>query len=164
MYSDKEHCMCKPNKYDTTSLPIHQAGRNIGMSAALPKWLAKYESHSNIFNEMTAKHSALFLVICFTSEKNTAILCGVPFLLIYSIIHLLQSYQASFSRCGFSFCLRRTNWDTGQLCTFNSAFGYGGYGLWTSSWSLYCRWTVQSRFFTCCTDLPGRIIMPWALV
>ena len=83
MYSDKEHCMCKPNKYDTTSLPIHQAGRNIGMSAALPKWLAKYESHSNIFNEMTAKHSALFLVICFTSEKNTAILCGVQFLLMY---------------------------------------------------------------------------------
>ena len=115
------------------------------MSAPLPKWLAKYERHSNIFNEMTAKHSASFLVICFTSEKTLQFYVVSHF--CSSIIHLLQSYPASFSRCGFSFCLRRTNWDTGQLCTFNSAFGYGGYGLWTSSWSLYCRWTVLSRFF-----------------
>lgn len=107
--------------------------------------------HSNIFNKMTAKHSTLFLVIPYASHlKKThcnSMWCPISAHVLSTFSSHTVSSPASFSRCGFSFCLRRTNWDTGQLCTFNSAFGYGCYGWGSSSSSLYCRWAAQSRFF-----------------
>lgn len=102
---------------------------------------------SSIKWQQSTQHCFLLYRMLHIWKKNTAILCGVQFLLMYDPPSPVISSPASFSRCGFSFCLRRTNWDTGQLCTFNSAFGYGCYGWWSSSSSLYCRWAVQSRFF-----------------
>ena len=78
MYSDTDlqHCMCKPYKWDTKSCPSTKLagtwhGRWVSSASSLDsKWLADYDKHSNVFNEMTAKHSTLLLVVWFTSEKH----------------------------------------------------------------------------------------------
>lgn len=116
---------------------------------------------------MTAKHSTLFLVILYAShlKKNTAILCGVQFLLMYYPPSPVIQYPAqphfldvvSHSACGAPIGTRvNSALSTALLAMVAMAGGHRHHRCTAGE-------LRNPDFFTCCTDLPeipGRIIMP----